>query len=108
MVFKDTFKNISIGGSVLFVEETEYPEKTTEPPQETDKLLSYIVLSSTPRTSWVLTHNVSILLHIILGKGFYNRPNPISLIFLSFLCSDAFLIIILVNTLRMRSYVKPI
>ena len=40
MVFNATFNNISdiTWRSVLLVEETEYLEKTTDPPQVTDKL----------------------------------------------------------------------
>jgi hypothetical protein len=40
MVFNATFNNISdiSWRSVLLVEETEYPEKTTDQPQVTDKL----------------------------------------------------------------------
>jgi hypothetical protein len=40
MIFKVTFNNISVilWRSVLLVEETEYPEKTTDLPQVTDKL----------------------------------------------------------------------
>jgi hypothetical protein len=40
MVFKATFNNISVilWQSVLLVEKTEYPEKTTDLPQVTDKL----------------------------------------------------------------------
>jgi len=39
MVFNSTFNNISVISlqSVLSVEETEYPEKTTDLPQVTDK-----------------------------------------------------------------------
>ena len=38
MVFNTTFKNISVilWQSVLLVEETEYPEKTTDLPQVTE------------------------------------------------------------------------
>ena len=40
MVFNTTFNNISVISwrSVLLVEETKYPEKTTDLPQVTDKL----------------------------------------------------------------------
>jgi len=40
MVFNATFNNISVISwwSVLLVEETEYPEKTTDLPQVIDKL----------------------------------------------------------------------
>jgi hypothetical protein len=44
MVFNATFINISVISwrSVLLVEETEYPEKTTDLPQVTDKL--YLIM----------------------------------------------------------------
>jgi hypothetical protein len=40
MVLNDPFNNISVISwrSVLLMEETEYPEKTTDLPQVTDKL----------------------------------------------------------------------
>jgi hypothetical protein len=49
MVFNTTFNNISAiwWRSVLFVEETEVPEKkTTNLPQVTDKLYHNVVLST--------------------------------------------------------------
>ena len=53
MVFNATFYNISVilWRSVLLVEETEYPEKTINLSQVTDKLktLSHNVVSSTTR-----------------------------------------------------------
>ena len=41
MVFNATLNNISVISwwSVLLVEETEYPEKTTDLPQVTDKFI---------------------------------------------------------------------
>jgi hypothetical protein len=61
MVFNVTFNSISVISwqSVLLVEETEYPEKTTNLPQVTDKLLSHNVVSSAPRLIGIRTHNVS-------------------------------------------------
>jgi hypothetical protein len=53
MVFNATFYNISVilWRSVLLVEETEYPEKTIDLSQVTDKLktLLHNVVSSTTR-----------------------------------------------------------
>jgi hypothetical protein len=51
MVFNATFYDISVilWRSVLLVEKTEYPEKTTNLLQVNDKLLSRNVVSSTPR-----------------------------------------------------------
>jgi hypothetical protein len=63
MVFNATFNNISVISwwSVLLVEETkkEYPEKTTDLSQVTDKLLSHNVASSTLCLNGIQTHNVS-------------------------------------------------
>ena len=44
MVFNATFNNISVISwcSVLLVEETRVPEKTTDLPQVTDKLYEFI------------------------------------------------------------------
>jgi hypothetical protein len=51
MVFNATFNNISVtvyrGGQFLLVEETEYPEKTTDLSQVTDKRY-YIILYTWP------------------------------------------------------------
>jgi hypothetical protein len=45
MVFNATFNNISITSwrSILFVEEPQYPKKTSDPPQVTNKLHHIIV-----------------------------------------------------------------
>ena len=62
MVINATFNNISVISkwSVLLVEETGVPEKTTDLPQVTDKLYHiYNVVSSTPRLSGIPTQNVS-------------------------------------------------
>ena len=51
MVFNATFNNISVilWWSVLLVEETEFPEKTTDLPQVTDKLnFTQCNVTSTP------------------------------------------------------------
>ena len=60
MVFNVTINNISVISwrSVLLVEETDYPEKTTDLPQVTDKL-SHNVVSSTDRLSGIQTQNFS-------------------------------------------------
>ena len=44
------------GGQFYLV---EYPEKISDLPQVTDKLLSHNVVSSTPYMSGIRTHNVS-------------------------------------------------
>ena len=53
-----TFKNSSVLSwrSVLMVQETGVPEKTTDLSQVTDKLLSHNVVSSTPRLNGFRTH----------------------------------------------------
>jgi hypothetical protein len=60
MVFHATFNNISAISqrSFLLVEETGVPEKTTDLPQVI-QTLSHNIVSSTPRLSWIRTHNVS-------------------------------------------------
>ena len=57
MVFNTTFNNISAiwWQSVLLVEETGLPEKITDFPQFTDKLLSNNVVLSTPRLNGIQT-----------------------------------------------------
>ena len=59
-VFNATFNNISVvlWRSVLLVEETGDPEKTTDLPQVIDKLYHNVVLSTT-RLSGIRTQNVS-------------------------------------------------
>ena len=62
MVFKAAFNNISVISLRLhlLVEETEYPEKTTNLLQVTEKLYHiYTVVPSRSRLSGVRTHNVS-------------------------------------------------
>jgi hypothetical protein len=54
-VFNATFNNIS----VVLVEETGDPEKTTDLPQVIDKLYHNVVLSTT-RLSGIRTQNVSL------------------------------------------------
>jgi len=55
MVFNATFNNISV---ISWWRKPEYPEKTTELSQLTDKLYHNVV-SSTPRPSGIRTHNFS-------------------------------------------------
>ena len=62
MVFNATFNNISVISwwSVLLVEETGVPRKTTDLSQVTDKLLSHNVVLSTPKCQrGIRTHNFS-------------------------------------------------
>jgi hypothetical protein len=56
MVYNANFNNISVMlcRSVLLVEETEYPKKTTDLSQVTNK-----VVLSTPRLIGIQSHNVS-------------------------------------------------
>jgi exosome complex RNA-binding protein Rrp42 (RNase PH superfamily) len=58
MVFNATFNNISVISwqSVLLVEETKVPGKTTNPSQITNKLNNAV--SSTPRPSGIRTNKV--------------------------------------------------
>jgi hypothetical protein len=59
MVFNSTFNNISVisGRTVLLVEETEDPEKTTDLSQVTDKLFSHYVVHRA--LIEIRTHNIS-------------------------------------------------
>ena len=62
MVFNATFNNISVISwrSVLLVEETRVPEKTTDLSQVTDKL-SHNVVPSTPRLCRIRTRELVVM-----------------------------------------------
>jgi hypothetical protein len=61
MVFNATFNSISVISwwSILLVEETSVPRENHRPPESHGQTLSHNVVSSTPRLSWIRTHNVS-------------------------------------------------
>jgi hypothetical protein len=61
MVFNTTFNNISdiAWSSVLLMEVTVVPGENHRPVASHGQTLSHKVVSSTPRLSWIRTHNVS-------------------------------------------------